>query len=55
MVALAKSRPFSAFRFDGRIHDTGTKLGFLTANIAYALERADLGPALRVEIKAMLG
>ncbi|MFI4995991.1 MAG: UTP--glucose-1-phosphate uridylyltransferase [Hyphomicrobiales bacterium] len=55
MVALARSRPFSAFRFDGRIHDTGTKLGFLTANIAYALERADLGPALRVEIKAMLG
>jgi UTP--glucose-1-phosphate uridylyltransferase len=55
MIVLAKSRPFSAFRFDGRIHDTGTKLGFLTANVAYALERPDLGPALCAEIEAMLG
>jgi UTP--glucose-1-phosphate uridylyltransferase len=54
MVTLAKSRPFSAYRFEGRIHDTGTKLGFLTANIAYALDRADLGPALRAELKGML-
>ena len=53
MVTLAKSRPFSAYRFDGRIHDTGTKIGFLTANIAYALERADLGPALRKEIDTL--
>jgi UTP--glucose-1-phosphate uridylyltransferase len=55
MVTLAKSRPFAAYRFEGRIHDTGTKLGFLTANIAYALEREDLGPALRSELKGMLG
>jgi len=50
MVTLAKSRSFSAYRFEGRIHDTGTKLGFLTANISYALERSDLGPALRAEL-----
>ncbi|SEE57510.1 UTP--glucose-1-phosphate uridylyltransferase [Rhizobiales bacterium GAS188] len=55
MITLAKSRPFSAYRFDGQIYDTGTKIGFLAANCAYALERPDLGPALRKELKAMLG
>ena len=42
-------------RFDGAIYDTGSKLGFLMANVAYALEREDLGPALRQEIAALLG
>jgi len=55
MVTLAKSRPFSAYRFGGRIYDTGTKLGFLSANVAYALDRQDLGPALRGELATLLG
>jgi len=54
MIRLAQSQPFHAVRFDGTIYDTGSKLGFLTANIAYALERDDLGPALRAEIAALL-
>jgi UTP--glucose-1-phosphate uridylyltransferase len=54
MITLAKSRPFSAYRFAGQIYDTGTKIGFLAANCAYALERPDLGPALRKELKVML-
>ena len=37
-------------RFDGRTYDTGSKIGFLTANVAYALERQDLAPALKAEI-----
>jgi UTP--glucose-1-phosphate uridylyltransferase len=55
MVTLAKSRPFSAYRFEGTIYDTGTKIGFLAANIAYALARPDLGPDLRDQIKLLLG
>jgi len=39
--------------FKGRIFDTGMKIGFLTANIAYALEREGLGAELRAELKAM--
>ena len=35
--------------------DCGSKIGFLAANVAYALERPDLGPALRAEIKKLLG
>jgi UTP--glucose-1-phosphate uridylyltransferase len=50
-----KSQKFHGVRFDGRTYDTGSKLGFLTANIAFALARADIAPALREEIKNLLG
>jgi UTP--glucose-1-phosphate uridylyltransferase len=50
MIKLATVEPFFAVRFDGDIHDTGSKLGFLLANVAYALDRPDLGPALRAEM-----
>jgi UTP--glucose-1-phosphate uridylyltransferase len=50
MVALAKKQAFHGVRFDGRTYDCGSKLGFLTANIAFALARPDLAPALRAEI-----
>lgn len=56
MIALMKENgePFHAVRFDGDIYDCGSKLGFLMANLAYALARADLGPQLRDEIKRLL-
>ncbi len=34
-------QPFHAVRFDGEIHDCGSKIGFLMANVAYALDRKD--------------
>ena len=46
--------PFFGMRYDGRTYDTGSKLGFLTANVAYGLERDDLGPAFRQELEAFL-
>jgi UTP--glucose-1-phosphate uridylyltransferase len=55
MVELAKDQPFHGVRFDGRTYDCGSKLGFLTANIAFALERPDLAPALRAEIEKFSG
>jgi UTP--glucose-1-phosphate uridylyltransferase len=54
MITLAGSEPFFAVRFDGTIYDCGAKLGFLTANVAYALQRPDIGPELRREIEALL-
>jgi UTP--glucose-1-phosphate uridylyltransferase len=54
MIRLAKTRPFYAFRFDGTIYDCGTRIGFLAANVAYALARQDLGSALRAELKKLL-
>ena len=55
MVALMKEQPFYAVTFDGDIYDCGSKIGFLAANVAYALERADLGPALRGELDRLTG
>ncbi len=52
MIAMQKSgRPFYAVRFDGKIYDCGTKLGFLLANVAYALEREDLGARSQVRAR----
>ena len=39
-----------ADRYEGEIHDCGSKLGFLTANIAYALARSDLRDEIRAEM-----
>jgi UTP--glucose-1-phosphate uridylyltransferase len=55
MIELANTQPFYGFEFAGRSFDCGSKIGFLTANISYALDRADLSDALREELKALLG
>jgi UTP--glucose-1-phosphate uridylyltransferase len=54
MIHLAKTRPFHAVRFDGRTYDTGSKLGFLTANVAFGLARPDVAEGLRAELKKLL-
>lgn len=56
MIALSEraEQPFFAVQFDGAIYDCGSKIGFLTANVAYALARDDLGPALRQELQRLL-
>jgi UTP--glucose-1-phosphate uridylyltransferase len=55
MIAHAKRSPFYGYKFDGRTYDSGSKLGFLVANVAYALEREDIAPAFREELKKLLG
>lgn len=53
MIELAKSQSFHGVRFDGRTYDCGSKLGFLTANVAFALEREDLAGSLRQELRKL--
>jgi UTP--glucose-1-phosphate uridylyltransferase len=48
---LLKKQKFYAFELEGIRHDTGTPLGWLIANIAYALKRDDVGPELREYLK----
>jgi UTP--glucose-1-phosphate uridylyltransferase len=55
MIQLAKSQPFYGLQFDGRSFDCGSKIGFLAANVSYALERPDIAPGFRAEIKKILG
>jgi len=54
MLRLLEKQPGYAYQFEGRTFDCGSKLGFLTANVAYALERDDLAPAFRAELKRLL-
>jgi UTP--glucose-1-phosphate uridylyltransferase len=54
MIALAKTAPFYSYKFDGRTYDCGSKIGFLAANVAYALDREDIAPAFREELKRLL-
>ena len=55
MITLSKSQPFHAVKFEGRSFDCGSKVGFLAANVAYAMARPDIAPAFRDEIKRLLG
>jgi UTP--glucose-1-phosphate uridylyltransferase len=52
MIKLQRDlkQPFFANRFDGRIYDCGSKIGFLSANVAYALAREDLAADFRAEL-----
>jgi UTP--glucose-1-phosphate uridylyltransferase len=55
MIRLSNKQPFFGLEFDGRTFDCGSKLGFLSANVAYALDRDDLAPAFRQELAKLLG
>ncbi|MGI8725496.1 MAG: UTP--glucose-1-phosphate uridylyltransferase GalU [Methyloceanibacter sp.] len=54
MLTLLKSEPFYAVRCEGRTYDCGSRLGFLTANVAFALDRPDIADPLRAELKKLL-
>jgi len=54
MLALLKRQPFSAVKYEGRTFDCGSKVGFLTANVAYALARPDIAEAFKAEIKKLI-
>ena len=54
MLSLLKRQPFYALKYEGRTFDCGSKVGFLTANVAYALARPDLRDAITAEIKKLL-
>jgi UTP--glucose-1-phosphate uridylyltransferase len=53
MKQLSQSQHFFGVRFDGRTYDCGSKIGFLAANLAFALERPDLAGPLRAEAKKL--
>ncbi len=55
MKTLAKAQGFHGVRFDGKTYDTGSKLGFLMANAAFALANPELSAAYRAELKKLIG
>ena len=52
MARMIGDQPFHGLTFAGTRYDCGDKAGFIQANIAVALERADIGPAVRAFIDA---
>jgi UTP--glucose-1-phosphate uridylyltransferase len=55
MIELSRSQNFYGLQFEGRSFDCGSKIGFLAANVSYALQRQDIAPGFRAEIKKILG
>ena len=53
MRSLLKKRPFYAVRFEGIRHDAGDKLGFLIANVEFALKRPDLAQDFRDYLRSL--
>ena len=47
MVRLMARQPFHGLKFRGRTFDCGDKVGFLAANLAFALDRPEFGDSIR--------
>jgi UTP--glucose-1-phosphate uridylyltransferase len=54
MAQLIGKQPFHGFTFDGQRYDCGDKAGYVEANLAVALARADIGPHVREFAKKMV-
>jgi UTP--glucose-1-phosphate uridylyltransferase len=52
--ACERRKRFYGVEFEGERHDCGSKAGFLRANIAYGMARADLRDGLRAEMQKYL-
>ena len=55
MAKMIGKQPFHAVTFDGRRFDCGSKLGFVEATLALALEREDMGEEVRAMAQRLLG
>jgi UTP--glucose-1-phosphate uridylyltransferase len=55
MARMIGDQPFHAVTFDGKRYDCGSKLGFIEATLALALEREDMAEDVRALAKRMIG
>ncbi len=54
MAILLEKQPIFGYRFTGTRFDCGDKAGFQMANLAYSLERPDIGPQLKQYLKKLV-
>jgi UTP--glucose-1-phosphate uridylyltransferase len=54
MARLIGNQPFHGLRYEGRRFDCGDKVGFLEAQIAFALKRPDLAGHVRTFLKTYM-
>ena len=55
MKTLMRTQRFFAYKFAGRSFDCGSKLGFLVANAAFALDDKEIGPRFAQEVRKLIG
>jgi UTP--glucose-1-phosphate uridylyltransferase len=55
MQALAKTQAFHGVHFDGKTYDCGSRLGFLTANVAFAIDNPEIASEFRAMLKDVVG
>ena len=53
MKTLMQDQMFFAYKYKGKSYDCGSKLGFLSANVAFALARPDLAEKFGEELKRL--
>ena len=53
MQTLIRQQPFTGVKYEGKVFDCGSKIGFLTANVVFALDRPDLAPQFRAELEKL--
>lgn len=53
LKVLAKSEEIYAYEFEGRRYDAGDKLGFIQANISFALKHPELKKELKRFLKSL--
>jgi UTP--glucose-1-phosphate uridylyltransferase len=51
MARMIGNKPFHGLRYEGRRFDCGDKIGFLEAQIAFALKRPEMAPSVRAFLK----
>jgi UTP--glucose-1-phosphate uridylyltransferase len=51
MARMIGNTPFHGLRYEGRRFDCGDKIGFLEAQIAFALQRPEMAPSVRAFLK----
>ena len=54
MIRLMQRERFYGLKYRGTTYDCGDKVGFLAANVAFALDRPDVGPGFRDALKKIL-
>jgi UTP--glucose-1-phosphate uridylyltransferase len=54
MIRLMQRERFYGLKYRGTTYDCGDKVGFLAANVAFALDRPDVGPGFREALKKIL-
>lgn len=51
MQTLMRSQVFTGVKYEGRVFDCGSKVGFLAANAIFALDRSDIAPEFLAELQ----